>query len=129
MPYIPPPSMEDMKQRLAAKVALIGDRAIQTMPAEHHSCPKCRARRNRYLRQLEREGYIQVYVVPSERTRMCFGLFVRLLNPLIPRHRRYKWPGKAGKPDATRESQIHNTRLGIRKVPRYVWDFLCSQGV
>jgi len=83
----------------------------------------------RYLRQLEREGYIDVHVVPSERTRMCFGLLIRLMNPLIPRHRRHKWPEKAGNPDATRESQINSSRLKIRKIPRHVWDFLCSQGV
>ncbi len=90
---------------------------------------RCRRTVQRYLRQLEREGYIGVWVVPCERTRMCFGLLVRLLNPLLPRHRRRKWPEKAGKPDATQESQIKSARKKIRKVPRYVWDFLCSQGV
>jgi hypothetical protein len=90
---------------------------------------RCRRTVQRYLRQLEREGYIGVWVIPSERTRMCFGLLIRLLNPLLPRHRRHKWPQKPGKPDATRESQINSSRLEIRRVPRYVWDFLCSQGV
>jgi hypothetical protein len=90
---------------------------------------RCRRTVQRYLRQLEREGYIEVWVLPSERTRMCFGLVVRLLNPLLPRHRRHKWPEKAGKPDATRESQINSSRLKIRRVQRHIWDFLCSQGV
>jgi hypothetical protein len=90
---------------------------------------RCRRTVQRYLRQLEREGYIAVWVIPSERTRMCFGLLIRVLNPLLPRHRRHKWPEKAGKPDATRESQINKARKKIRKVPRHVWDFLCSQGV
>src|SRR5579871_6893482 len=44
------PSMEDMKRRLAAKVVLIGERAIQTIPAEHAGCRKCSARRERSLR-------------------------------------------------------------------------------
>jgi hypothetical protein len=206
------PSIEDMKQRLAAKVALTGPRAIETIPLARAPCPNCSARsersrrtchrpaaqkprhpkprdtgayvpemaaridndrnltdgarrcarkvteyvyrRNRdgreaeitvtylmkalgrcrrtvqrYLRQLEREGYIDVYVVPSERTRMCFGLLIRLLNPLLPRHRRHKWPEKAGIRDATQESQINSPRLEIRKIPRHIWDFLCSQGV
>ena len=90
---------------------------------------RCRRTVQRYLRQLEREGYIEVWVVPSERTRMCFGLLIRLLNPILPRHRRAKWPEKAGNPDATRESQINSSRLNLRKVPRHVWEFLCSQGV
>ena len=207
-----PPSIEDMKRRLAAKVVLVGERAIQTIPAPRASCPKCSARRERslrtchrpaqpkprhpkpydtgayvpemaaridndrnltdgarrcarklleyayrknrdgreaditvtylmkalgrcrrtvqrYLRQLEREDYIDVHVVPSEHTRMCFGLLIRLLNPLLPRHRRHQWPVKAGNPDATQESQINSSRLEISKIPRYVWDFLCSQGV
>ena len=212
MPYTPPPSMEDMKQRLASKVALMGERAIQTIPAEHHGCLKCNARRERslqtchrpareklrhpaprdtgayvpetaariendlnltdgarrcarkiaeyvyrrnregreaeitvtylskalgrcrrtvqrYLRQLEREGYIDVHVVPSERTRMCMGLLIRVLNPLVPRHRRRRWPEKVGKPDATQESQNNNPRLKLRLFTRAGWDFLCSQGV
>ena len=33
---------------------------------------RCRRTVQRYLRQLEREGYIEVHVIPSERTRMCF---------------------------------------------------------
>lgn len=90
---------------------------------------RCRRTVQRYLRQLEREGYIEVWVVPSERTRMCFGLLIRLLNPVLPRHRRAKWPEKGRNPDATRESQIKSTRLKIVRVRRYVWDFLCSQGV
>jgi hypothetical protein len=90
---------------------------------------RCRRTVQRYLRQLEREGYIEVWVVPSERTRMCFGLLIRLLNPLLPRHRRAKWPEQAGNPEATRESQIKSTGLRIVRVRRYVWDFLCSQCV
>ncbi len=90
---------------------------------------RCRRTVQRYLRQLEHEGYIEVWVVPSERTRMCFGLLIRLLNPLLPRHRRHRWPEKAGEPDATRKSQINRSRLKIRRVRRYVWDFICSQGV
>ena len=90
---------------------------------------RCRRTVQRYLRQLESEGYIDVWVVPSERTRMCWGLLIRLLNPLLPRHRRHKWPERAGKPDATRKSQNNNPRLELRRIPRHIWDFICSQGV
>lgn len=54
---------------------------------------KSRRTVQRYLRQLEREGYIAVEVVHA-RTRMCAGLFVELLAPLFPRHHRQKWPQK-----------------------------------
>jgi hypothetical protein len=94
---------------------------------------RCRRTVQRYLRQLEREGYIDVHVVPSERTRMCFGLLVRLLNPLLPRHRRRKWPEKGGKRDATQESQIDKqiylNRHKRRPVQRAVWAFYCCEGV
>jgi hypothetical protein len=94
---------------------------------------RCRRSVQRYLRQLEREGYIDVHVVPSERTRMCFGLLVRLLDPLLPRHRRHKWPERRGKQDATRESQIDSQGyINSHKrtpVKRAVWAFYCCQGV
>jgi hypothetical protein len=90
---------------------------------------RCRRTVQRYLRQLEREGYIEVFVVPSERTRMCFGLLVRLLNPLLPRHRRRKWPEKAGKPDATAKSQNYSQRYKRRPISRALWAFFCCDGV
>lgn len=94
---------------------------------------RCRRTVQRYLRQLEREGYIEVWVVPSERTRMCFGLLIRLLDPLLPRHRRRRWPEKAGKPDATPESQIDRQRYLDRHkrspVARDRWAFLCCEAV
>jgi hypothetical protein len=90
---------------------------------------RCRRTVQRYLRQLEREGYIEVFVVPSDRTRMCFGLLIRLLNPLLPRHRRGKWPEKAGKPDATSESQNYSQRFKRRPISRALWAFFCCDGV
>jgi hypothetical protein len=90
---------------------------------------RCRRTVQRYLRQLEREGYIDVYVLPSERTRMCFGLLVRLLNPLLPRHRRYKWPTKAINSGATQESQIQKQGLERRTIRRSLWAFICADGV
>jgi hypothetical protein len=90
---------------------------------------RCRRTVQRYLRQLEREGYIDVRVVPSERTRMCFGLLIRLLNPLLPQHRRHKWPERAGNPDATAESQNYTQRFKRRPIQRALWAFFCCDGV
>ena len=69
---------------------------------------KCRRSVQRYLRLLEREGYIQVEVVACGRSRMCFGLVIELLAPLFPRHHRKKWPETRRKPGATEKSQIYS---------------------
>jgi hypothetical protein len=90
---------------------------------------RCRRTVQRYLRQLEREGYIEVSVVPSERTRMCFGLVIRLLNPLLPRHRRHRWTESRRNPEATKESQIYIQRFKGRAISRAVWAFYCCEGV
>lgn len=93
----------------------------------------------RYLRLLEREGYVQVQVVASERARMCCGLVVELLAPLFPRHHRQKWPEKPGNPDATQESQNESKyfkigRLSVRigkngLIPVVHWAERCRDGV
>jgi hypothetical protein len=90
---------------------------------------RCRRSVQRYLRQLEHEGYIEVYVLPSERTRMCFGLLVRLLAPLFPKHRQDKWPEKAMNSGATAKSQIQSHRYNTKPIKRGLWAFFCSEGV
>lgn len=90
---------------------------------------RCRRTVQRYLRQLEREGYIDVRVVPSDRSRMSCGLLVRLLAPLLPKHRRHKWPEKAMNSGATSKSQIYRQGNNLAPIRRSVWAFLCSEGV
>jgi hypothetical protein len=94
---------------------------------------RCRRTVQRYLRQLEREGYVSVDVIVSQRARMCVGLVVRLLEPLLAPHHRGKWPGALGKPGATRESQnerfrIFSTRKGA-PMPVEQWALRCMDGV
>jgi hypothetical protein len=86
---------------------------------------KSRRTVQRYLRQLEREGYIAVEVVHA-RTRMCAGLFVALLAPLFPKHHRHKWPQKLIEPDAPRMSQNNRPRY---KYSRESWALRCMDGV
>jgi hypothetical protein len=86
---------------------------------------KSRRTVQRYLRQLEREGYIAVEVVHA-RTRMCAGLFVELLAPLFPRHCRQKWPQKLIEPDAPQMSQNYRQRY---KYSRESWAQRCMDGV
>ena len=100
---------------------------------------KCCRSVQRYLRLLEREGYMQVQVVTSERARMCCGLVIELLGPLFPRHHRQKWPEKPGNPDATQKSQNESKyfkigRLSVRigkkgLVPVVHWAERCRDGV
>jgi hypothetical protein len=80
----------------------------------------------RYLRQLEAAEYIEVDVIPSERTRMCVGLLVTLLKSAIPRH---SWPEKAIKSGAPLLAQINRPDRFIRPIPRAEWAERCWNGM
>lgn len=86
---------------------------------------KSRRQVQRYLRELERAGYIAVAVIHA-RTRMCAGLLVQLLAPLIPRH---GWPQKAMKPDAPKLSQKDSSRYKPRLIPRVLWAIKCTDPI
>ncbi len=94
---------------------------------------KCRRTVQRYLRLLEREGYVSVDVLHGGRTRMCCGLVVQLLEPLFARHHREQWPRSAGILDATRESQNNRFRYPGGRPPRRIpvrqWALRCMDGV
>lgn len=94
---------------------------------------RCRRTVQRYLRQLEVRGYVAVDVVASPRSRMCIGLMVRLLTPLLAAHHRQSWPEKAGKSGATRESLNHRFKLlsqgKAQQVPVQQWAMRCMDGV
>jgi hypothetical protein len=87
---------------------------------------KCRRTVQRYLRQLEEEGYVSIAVACGQRSRLCTGLVVSLLAPLFPQHHRERWPGTPGNSGATPESQ--NQRFKIL-VPRENWSRRCMDGV
>jgi hypothetical protein len=89
---------------------------------------KCRRTVQRYLRQLEGEGYIGVEVLHAG-TRMCAGLLVELLAPLFPRHRREKWPQTRRDPDATQESQNNSSRYKYLLIPRQTWAVKCCNAI
>jgi len=86
---------------------------------------RCRRTVQRYLRQLESEGYISVEVIHSG-ARMCAGLMVELMAPLFPRHHRARWPEKLINKDATSKSQNHRFRYRYR---RDAWALRCMDGV
>lgn len=94
---------------------------------------RCRRTVQRYLRQLEREGYIAVDVIAGVRSRMCVGLIVRLCDQLLARHHRGKWPDSARKPGATLESQKYRLKDYIGGVCHQMsveqWAMRCMDGV
>lgn len=77
---------------------------------------RCRRTVQRYLRQLEREGYIAVDVIAGARSRMCVGLVVRLCDPLIARHHRQKWPEAPGIQERHRSHKNIGSRVILRAV-------------
>lgn len=95
----------------------------------------------RYLRILEREGYIAVQVIASTFSRMCVGLVVHLCGPLFARHHRKGWPPKKAperpaNPGASRESHNQSKFFSLehykdRKLMFSVqqWFLKCSDGV
>ena len=86
---------------------------------------KSRRTVQRYLRQLERAGYVAVEVIQAC-TRMCAGLMIELLAPCFPRHHRAKWPQKLIEPDAPRKSQKDRLRY---RYSRKLWATRCMDGV
>jgi hypothetical protein len=94
---------------------------------------RCRRSVQRYLRQLEDHGYIEVDVIAGLRSRLCVGLVVRLLTPLFPRHHAKGWPQTRRNSGATRESQNKGfNRLGGGRrglVSRKCWALRCMDGV
>jgi len=85
---------------------------------------KSRRSVQRYLRELESAGYIAVAVVHTG-ARMCAGLMVELLAPLIPRH---GWK-KSIKPDAPNLSQKNSSRYRTRLIPRILWAVRCTSPI
>ena len=134
------PNLTDGARRCARKIAeetyrqnREGRALAVTVTYLARTLGRCRRTVQRYLRQLEDEGYIAVDVVASHRTRMCVGLVVRLLGPLFAAHHRERWPGALGKPGATAVSQIQRsiesfTRQG-RRTPVRNWALRCMDGV
>jgi hypothetical protein len=98
----------------------------------------------RYLRLLEREGYIRVKVIKSRFARMCIGLVVELCGPLFARHHREKWPerkvsktlrnranaGASKKPQNQKRSfSLDYYKEKRLMVPAQLWAIQCMDGV
>jgi len=85
---------------------------------------KSRRTVQRYLRQLEKAGYISVAVIHA-RTRMCAGLLVEVLATSLPRH---GWK-KSMKPDAPLLSQNNSSRYKSVLIPRALWALRCTDPI
>lgn len=134
------PNLSDGARRCARKIAELTYRAQRdnrmlpvTVTYLAKALGRCRRTVQRYLRQLEREGYVAVDVVISQRARMCVGLVVRLLGPLFAAHHRDRWPGKLGNSGATSES-LNQSKGYYSKAEGYrtsvaQWSMRCMDGV
>lgn len=90
---------------------------------------RCRRTVQRYLRQLERFGYIETAVTISQHSRLCVGLAIRLLKPLFPRHHAHKWPDKAIKSGMTKAPLNYRPERFTAKIPILDWDIRCRIGM
>lgn len=134
------PNLTDGARRCARKLAELTyrqNREGRALPVTvtylAKALGRCRRTVQRYLRQLEREGYVAVDVVASRRSRMCIGLIVRLCAPLLAAHHRMRWPGSLGNSGATAESQNKRFRDNLWwDCPRMSvahWALRCMDGV
>ena len=133
-------NLTDGARRCARKIAELTYRSNRTGRALEvtitylmQALGRCRRTVQRYLRLLEREGYIRSDVVKGARSRLCTGLLIYLLGPLFSRHHKEKWPGKIGNSGATQESQnqkyIDSIKEKPRLIPRHEWALKCMDGV
>lgn len=95
----------------------------------------CRSRRTiqRYLRLLEREGYIHTEAIRGLRSRLCIGLQIALCAPLFARHHKKQWPSKLRKSGAPKKSQNYSLLDTTKKKGEHLsvkqWSLLCMDGV
>ncbi len=134
------PNLTDGARRCARKLAELtyrSHRDSRSLPVTvtylARALGRCRRTVQRYLRQLEGEGYVAVDVVASSRSRMCVGLVVRLLSPLFAMHHRQCWPERRANPGATPES-LNQSHKGYfqgegRRVSVEHWAMRCMNGV
>ena len=134
------PNLTDGARRCARKLAELTyrqNRKGRVLPVTvtylAKALGRCRRTVQRYLRQLEGEGYVAVDVVASSRSRMCVGLVVRLLSPLMAAHHRERWPERRANPGATPESLNqrfkHPFEVNGRRVSVQNWTLHCMKGV
>lgn len=134
------PNLTDGARRCARKLAELTyrqNREGRSLPVTvtylAQALGRCRRTVQRYLRQLEREGYVSVDVVVSQRAKMCIGLVVQLLEPLLAAHHRYRWPGSLANPGATRkslnQSKEYYSRAESHRTSVERWALRCMDGV
>lgn len=134
------PNLTDGARRCARKLAELTyrqNREGRALPVTvtylAKALGRCRRTVQRYLRQLEDEGYVAVDVVASNRSRMCLGLVVRLLAPLFAVHHRQRWPQSRANPGATRESLNQSHKGYFReegcRISVEHWALRCMNGV
>lgn len=141
------PNLPDGARRLLRKIAEFTyrqnrERRLLDVTVSYLMEALGRSRRTiqRYLRVLEREGYILVSVIGSKFSRMCVGLEIRLCRNTFAGHHREKWPPKRRrrleKPGVSKKSlnqtrffslDNYKDRTTMYRVER--WALKCMDGV
>jgi len=132
-------NLTDGARRLARKLAEIiyrqnrGGRFTEiTVTYLMKALRRSRRTIQRYLRLLEREGYIHTQVVRGPCSRLCTGLLIALCRPLLARHHEKHWPRKRENPGASKEPQNYRVTDSIGKrecLSVRQWALLCMDGV
>ena len=124
-------NLTDGARRLARKIAeYVHIRNRETRAADitvtylMKALRKSRRTIQRYLRQLEHAGYIDVHVIYA-RTRMCAGLMIQLLAPLLPRQ---GWQSSM-KPAVPNASHNNSSRYKTRLISRVLWAVRCTDPI
>jgi hypothetical protein len=142
------PNLTDGARRCARKIAELTyrqnreERSLDvTVTYLMKALGRSRRTVQRYLRMLEREGYIWAEVIASQFSRMCAGLVVHLCGPLFAHHHRKGWPpkktaGRSANPGASKESHNQNKYFSLdhykdkkRIFSVQHWFLKCSNGV
>lgn len=141
------PNLSDGARRCARKIAELTyrqnrERRLLDVTVTYLMKALGRSRRTvqRYLRVLEREGYIIVKVIGSRFTRMCVGLEVTLCRNVFAGHHRKGWPRKQARkranPGASKKSlnqtQFFSLESYKEKTTLYgvqQWALKCMDGV
>lgn len=133
-------NLTDGARRCARKIAELtyrrnrAERSLEvTVTYLMEALGKCRRTIQRYLGNLEREGYIHTQVVYGQRTRMCIGLVIQLQKLIFARHHAKSWPQTLKKRGATNKSYKYrfnnNNEDNLRIISRNEWALKCMDGV
>lgn len=86
----------------------------------------------RALTILEDLDYLSAEVCKSKASKMAYGLYIKILDKVLPGHHKKKWPEKRKNSGAPRMTQKESIYLNIikseQRVSRFNWSIRCMNG-